>query len=80
MDARYLTQPHRDQLKRLVCARRDAVGQLIKRMEARGWYTDDALLQSLRAAYHALHAAVQAIVATDGTPVKTYQKGPRYPL
>jgi hypothetical protein len=80
MDARYLTQPQREQLKRVICGRRDEVGRIIKRMEARQWFSDDAALQSLRAAYHALHAAVQALVATDGTPVKTFQKGPRYPL
>jgi hypothetical protein len=63
-----------------VIARRDAVGPVIKRMEARGWYTNDATLHNLRAAWHALHAAVQALCAIDGTPVMRKETGPRYPL
>ena len=71
MDARYLTQKDRDAFKMAVIARRDAVGRVIKRMEARRWFTDDAVLQNLRASWHALHAAVQVLTALDGTPVKT---------
>jgi hypothetical protein len=80
VDARYLTQADRDAFKLAVLARRDAVGRVIARMEARGWYTDDAVLHDLRAAWHALHAAVQALAAVDGQPVKQYQQSPRYPL
>jgi hypothetical protein len=80
MDARNLPQPDRDAFKRIVCDRRDEVGQLIRRMEARRWYTDDGVLQNLRAAWHSLHAAVQALKATDGQPVKRFEPGPKYPL
>jgi hypothetical protein len=80
MDARYLSQPDRDALKRIVCARRAEHGQLIRRMEARRWFTDDGVLQSLRAAWHSLHAAVQALKETDGQPVKRYEPGPKYPV
>jgi hypothetical protein len=80
VDARYLTQADRDAFKMAVIARRDAVGRVIKRMEARRWYTDDAVLHDLKAAWHALHAAVQALVALDGQPVKTFDRSPRYPL
>ena len=79
VDARYLTQADRDAFKRAVIARRDAVGRVVARMEARRWYTDDAVLHDLKAAWHALHAAVQALAATDGQPVKQFRKGPRYP-
>ena len=80
MDAHDLTQPDRDAFKLAVIARRDAVGRVIKRMEARGWYTDDAALHNLRAAWHALHAAVQALKAVDGLPVRQHKPGPKYPL
>ena len=80
MDARYLTQKDRDAFKAAVIARREAVGRVIARMEARGWYTDDAVLHDLKAAWHALHAAVQSLAAVDGQPVRQYQRGPRYPL
>ena len=80
MDARYLSQPDRDAFKRIVCARRDEIGQLIRRMEARNWFTDDGVLQNLRAAWHSLHAAVQALKETDGQPVKRYEPGPKYPV
>jgi hypothetical protein len=80
VDARYLTQKDRDAFKMAVIARRDAVGRVIKRMEARQWFTDDAVLHNLRSAWHALHAAVQALGAVDGQPVKHYSQGPRYPL
>jgi hypothetical protein len=80
VDARYLTQAERDAFKRAVVARRDTVGRVIKRMEARRWYTDDAVLHNLRSAWHALHAAVQALCALDGQPVKRHEPGPRYPL
>jgi hypothetical protein len=80
VDARYLTQPERDAFKRLVIARRDEIGTCIKRMEARRWYTDDAVLQNLRAAWHALHAAVQSLGTIDGQPVRQMSTKPRYPL
>ena len=80
MDARYLSQADRDAFKRIVCARRDEIGQLIKRMEKRHWFTDDCALQSLRAAWHAMHAAVQALKQADGQPVKRYEPGPKYPV
>ena len=69
MDARFLTQLDRDAFKRVLYTRRDEIGRCIKRMEARQWYTDDAMLQNLRSAWHALHAAVQVMVSLDGTPV-----------
>jgi hypothetical protein len=80
MDARYLTQPHRDQFKRAIANRRDAVEHIIKRMEAKRWYTNDPVLASLRAAYHALDAALQSMVVVDGQPVKQFHAGPKYPL
>lgn len=80
VDARYLTQADRDAFKAAVIARRDAVGRVIERMEARRWFTDDAVLNDLRAAWHALHAAVQALAAVDGQPVKEHRRGPRYPV
>ena len=80
MDARYLSQAERDAFKRVVCGRRDEIGRIIRRMEARRWYTDDATLHNLRAAWHALHAAVQALAALDGTPVVKHVKGPKYPV
>jgi hypothetical protein len=80
MDARYLSQPDRDAFKRIVCARRDEIGTLIKRMENRHWFTDDGALQNLRAAWHSLHAAVQALRETDGKPVKRYEPGPKYTM
>lgn len=80
VDARYLTQPERDAFKHLVCARRDEVERIIKRMQTRRWYTDDAVLQNLRASWHSLHAAVQSLGAVDGTPVKRDVPGPKYPL
>jgi hypothetical protein len=70
VDARYLTQKDRDAFKLAVIARRDAVGRVIARMEARGWYGDDAVLHDLRAAWHALHAAVQALTASRGPAIR----------
>lgn len=80
MDARYLSPSDREAFKLAIIARRDAIGRVIKRMEARRWYTDDAVLQNLRSAWHALHAAVQDLVALDGLPAKVFEPGPRYPL
>jgi hypothetical protein len=80
VDARYLTQKDRTAFKLALVARRDAVGRVIKRMESRGWYTDDAVLHNLRSAWHALHAAVQAMNAIDGTPVMEQRRGPTYPV
>ena len=70
MDARFLSQADRDAFKRLIYGRRDEIGRVIKRMEQRRWFTDDAVLQNLRAAWHALHAAVQVMASLDGTAVK----------
>jgi hypothetical protein len=70
MDARYLTPEHRQRLKRIIYTRRDEIGKVIERMEKRNWYTDDAVLQNLRSAYHALHAAVQVLGNLEGVPVK----------
>ena len=70
MDARFLAQSDRDAFMRLIYTRRDEIGRMIKRMEARRWFTDDAVLQNLRSAWHALHAAVQVMASLDGTPVK----------
>lgn len=80
VDARYLTPAHRDQLKRVIYTRRDEIAKVIERMEAKHWYTDDAVLQNLRSAYHALHAAVQVMCSLDGSPVETKPVGPIYPL
>ena len=80
VDARYLNQPQRDVFKQAVIDRRDAVGRVIERMEARRWYTNDPVLHSLRAAHHALHAAVNSLVAIDGQPVEEYDPRPRYPV
>jgi hypothetical protein len=80
MDARYLTQPQREAFKRLLCARRDEIDQCIKRMQSRNWYTHDAVLLNLQAAYTTLHSAVQLICQLDGTPVKVRETGTRYPL
>ena len=63
--------------KRAVSARRDAVGACIRRMEGRGWFTDDPVLQNLRAAYHALHAAVQVLVMVEDAPVRRPEPRPR---
>jgi hypothetical protein len=49
-------------------------------MEARQWYTNDPVLASLRAAYHALDAALLSMVTVDGEPVKQFHAGPKYPL
>lgn len=64
----------------MLCARREEIGVVIKRMEARAWFSDDAVLQNLRAAWHSLHAAVQALQAVDGQPVRTYDGRPKYPV
>jgi hypothetical protein len=80
MDARYLTQAHRDQFKRAIADRRDTVEQIIKRMEAKRWYTNDPVLAALRAAYHALDAAVAAVSTADGQLVMRFDGRPRYPL
>jgi hypothetical protein len=80
VDARYLTQAHRDKLKVAIVNRRDSVAQILKRMEAKRWYTSDPVLASLRAAYHALDAALQSMVTIDGQPVKQFHDAPRYPL
>jgi hypothetical protein len=46
-------QPHRDQFKLAIVNRRDAVEHIIKRMEAKGWYTNDPVLASQQFAPHA---------------------------
>jgi hypothetical protein len=80
VDARYLTQAERDAFKMALITRLDAIGRVIKRMESRGWYANDAVLHNLRSAWHALHAAIQALCALDGQPVRRHEKGPKYPL
>jgi hypothetical protein len=73
VDPQYLTPAQRVAFKRAVAARRDAVGACIRRMEAVGWFTDDPVLQNLRSAYHALHAAVQVLGTVQDAPVKRPQ-------
>jgi hypothetical protein len=80
VDVRYLSHKDRDAFKRILCARREEIGAVIKRMESRSWYSDDAVLQNLRAAWHSLHAAVQALKATDGEPMRVHDARPKYPI
>jgi len=44
---------------------RDGINRVIEHMRAKGWYTDDPMLNSLVVAHASLHAALN-ILAQDG--------------
>lgn len=65
MNVNGLNDEQRRRLKANLVRQRDGLDALIKRMQAVGWHTDDAMFQTILAARHALHAAVNSF-----TPVK----------
>ena len=65
MNVNGLTDEQRQRLKANLVRQRDGLDALIKRMQAVGWYSDDAMFQTILAARLALHAAVNSF-----TPAK----------
>lgn len=64
MNVNGLTDEQR-RLKANLVRHRDGLYAMIKRMQALSWFSDDAMLQTILAARHALHAAVNSF-----TPAK----------
>jgi len=46
----------------------DGLDAIIKRMQAIGWFTDDAMFQTILAARHALHAAINSFTPAARQP------------
>lgn len=65
MNVNGLTDEQRCRLKANLVRQRDGLDAMIKRMQAIGWFTDDAMFQTILAARHALHAAINSF-----TPAK----------
>ena len=61
MNVNGLTEEQRRRLKANLVRQRDGLDAPIKRIQAIG-FTDDAMFQSILAARHALHAAVNSIM------------------
>ena len=53
-----MSQEDRERLLRAIAERRDYLGRVIRWMERTGWYGNDPILNSMRSAYQALHAAI----------------------
>lgn len=58
MDVTRLSQKDREKLLHAIAQRRDYLARLIRWMERTGWYGNDPVLNSIRSAHHALHAAI----------------------
>ena len=68
MNADSLNAEQRERLKHLLARHRDAIDRVIAHMRARGWYTDDSVLNSLVAAHASLHAALNILAADRDVP------------
>lgn len=65
MNVHGLNDPQRQRLQATLTRHRDGVDAIIKRMQDVGWYTDDAMFQTLLAARHSLHAAINSFAPPE---------------
>lgn len=68
MNVHGLNDEQRLRLKANLVRHRDNLDGIIKRMQALGWFTDDAMFQTILAARHALHAAVNSFTPSSKEP------------
>jgi len=72
MNVNGLTEEQRRRLKANLVRQRDGLDALINRMQAIGWFTDDAMFQTIQAARHALHAAVNLFTPAKPSAVRQF--------
>jgi hypothetical protein len=68
VNANSLRPEQRERLRLLLTRHRDGIEHVVKHMRDKGWYTDDALFNSLVAAHASLHAAVSLLAVNDKAP------------
>ena len=74
MDGSRLTPDQLNDLKRRLVVSRDNVGRILQRMKRCAWYSDDPVRNALQSAWHALHAAINAL---PREPANDPATGPR---
>lgn len=77
MNVNGLNDEQRQRLRASLTRHRDNLDGIIKRMQAVGWYTDDPMFQTILAARHALHAAVNSFTRAK-QPVARQFKPPSW--